>query len=302
MQKIIPHLWFDSEAEEAAQFYTSLFPGSATGRITHYGKEGYEIHGQPEGKVLTVEFKLAGYELIGLNGGPLFEFNPSVSFFVVCESEEEVNRLWEKLSEGGSVLMPLDRYDWSPRYGWVQDRFGLSWQLSLGKLEDVGQKITPTLMYVGKQAGRAEEALKLYTSIFKDSEVDGIFRYTGDEGPDKEGTVAHAQFSLTGEKFMVMDSAMEHHFAFNEAISLLVNCRSQEEVDYFWEKLTEGGEEGSCGWVKDKFGVSWQVSPVRLSEMLADPDAAKVGRVTNAFLQMKKFDIQKLEAAYAGRP
>lgn len=300
MQKIIPHLWFDSEAEEAIQFYTSLFPGSTTGKTTRYGKEGFEIHGQPEGKVMIVEFKLGGYEFIGLNAGPLFKFNPSISFFVVCETEEETNKLWENLSDGGSVLMPLDRYDWSGKYGWVQDRYGISWQLSLGKLEDVGQRITPSLMYVGDQAGRAEEAVNLYTSIFKNSEVDGISRYTGNEGPDKEGTVNHAQFSLNGEKFMVMDSAMEHRFTFNEAISLLVNCTTQEEVDYFWEKLSEGGEEGPCGWVKDKFGVSWQISPVRLSEMLADEDPAKVGRVTNAFLHMKKFDIQKLEEAFTG--
>src|SRR3546814_51531 len=137
--------------------------------------------------------------------------NPSISFFVVCESEEEVNRLWESLSEKGKILMPINQYPWSPRYGWLQDRYGLSWQLSLGKLEDVGQKITPSLMYVGKQAGRAEEALQLYTSIFKNSKIDGISRYTGQEGPDKEGTVNHAQFSLDGEKMMVMDKIGRAH-------------------------------------------------------------------------------------------
>lgn len=249
---------------------------------------------------MTVEFNLAGYELIALNAGPLFNFNPSISFFVVCDSEEEVNRLWETLSDRGMALMPLDRYDWSPRYGWVQDRYGITWQLSLGKLEDVGQKITPTLMYVGDQAGRAEEAVNFYTSVFKNSKIDGISRYTGNEGADPEGHVKHAQFSLDGEKFMVMDSALEHQFGFNEAISLLVSCDSQEEVDYYWKKLADGGEEGPCGWLKDKFGVSWQISPVRLVEMLYDPDPARVGRVTNAFMKMKKLDIATLEAAFAG--
>src|SRR3546814_18576448 len=122
MQKIIPHVWFDSEAEEAATFYASLFPGSERGRVTRYGKEGFEQHGQPEGKVMTAEFALAGYEFIALNGGPIFKLNPSISFFVVCESEGEVNRLWESLSEKGKILMPINQYHWSPRYGWLQDR------------------------------------------------------------------------------------------------------------------------------------------------------------------------------------
>lgn len=300
MQKIIPHLWFDSEAEEAVQFYTSLFPGSKTGHITHYGKEGFEIHGQPEGKVLTVEFELGGCQFMALNGGPLFKFTPAISFFVVCETAEEIDTLWQRLSEGGKALMDLDKYDWSEKYGWVQDRYGLSWQISLGRMEDVeGQKITPTLMYVGDH-GMAEEALNLYTTVFKGSDITGISRY-GPGTDQPEGTVMHAQFKLNGEVFMAMDSSSKYaDFTFNEAISLLIECESQEEVDYFWNKLSEGGEEGSCGWLKDKFGVSWQVSPTVLHKMLLDKDPEKVARVTKAFLQMKKFDIEQLEKVYRG--
>ncbi len=298
-QKIIPHLWFDSEAEEAANFYTSLFDNSSIGAKTHYGKAGFEIHGQPEGKLMTIEFELNGYKFIGLNAGPMFKFTPAISFFVVCETEEEIDRLWKEFSDGGTALMPLDKYDWSEKYGWVQDRFGLSWQLSLGKLEDVhGQKITPSLMYVDEN-GQAEEAVNLYTSVFKDSEIDGIMRYeAGQDQP--EGAVMHAQFKLNGEVFMAMDSSPDNaDFGFNEAISLLIQCESQDEIDHFW-RLSAVPESEQCGWLKDKFGVSWQVSPTILDKMLRDPDQEKVDRVTKAFLRMKKFDIEKLKEVYNG--
>jgi predicted 3-demethylubiquinone-9 3-methyltransferase (glyoxalase superfamily) len=300
-QRIVPHLWFDDRAEEAASFYASLFDDSAIGATTRYGKAGFEIHGRPEGSVMSVDFDIAGYELVALNGGPAFELTPAISFFVTCETEAEVDALWGALSEDGGVLMPLDRYDWSEKYGWVEDRYGLSWQVALGKLEDVGQKITPSLLFVGDRLGRAEEAVRRYTGIFEDSEITGILRYgPGEEGP--EGTMKHAQFRLDGETFMAMDGPGEHDFDFSEALSLLVRCGSQEEVDRLWEALGRGGDPAArqCGWLKDEFGVSWQVCPTVLQEMLRDPDAEKVERVTEAFLPMKKLDIPALERAYRG--
>lgn len=294
-------LWFDDQAEEAAQFYTSLFPDSGIDAVTRYGAAGYEIHKRPEGSVMTVEFRLSGMKFMGLNGGPHFKFNPSISYFVVCETAAETDELWKKLSEGGMVLMELDKYDWSEKYGWVQDRYGLSWQLSLGKLADTnGQKITPFIMYVQEQAGRAEEAVRFYTSIFEGSEIRGMLK-NGPGGNEPEGTVKHAQFNLAGQEFMAMDSK-PHHFFFNEAISFVIACKTQQEIDYYWNKLTEdGGQESVCGWLKDKFGVSWQVEPIQLAEMLKSPDKEKVERVTNAFLKMKKFDLKKLEAAFEGK-
>ncbi len=301
VQKITPCLWFDSNAEEAASFYTSLFDDSGIGGILRYGDEGHEITGKQAGSAMTVDFRLAGYRFTGLNGGPQFTFNPAISFFVMCESEAEVDALWEKLSMGGAALMELGKYDWSEKYGWVQDRFGLTWQIALGKIRDVGQKITPSLLFTGKQHGRAEEALELYTRIFDHSKVDGILRHAAGEG-EPEGTVKHAQFGLSHEKFMVMDSSLGHSFAFNEAISLQIACESQDEVDAFWARLTaNGGEEGPCGWMKDPFGVSWQVVPTVLQKLLSDPDPVKTQRVTRAFLQMKKFDIAALQRAYAGK-
>lgn len=301
LQRIVPHLWFADRAEEAARFYASLFDGSSVGATTRYGKAGFGIHGRPEGSVMTVEFELAGCDFIALNGGPVFEFTPAISFFVTCESEEEVDELWGGLSDGGGALLPLDRYPWSEKYGWVRDRYGLTWQVSLGDLEEVGRKIAPCLLFVGERHGRAEEAVTRYTAIFEDSEVTRIRRYGPDEeGP--EGTVKHARFRLDGETFMAMDGAGEHGFTFNEAVSLLVNCDSQEEVDRYWEELGRGGDPDArqCGWLKDEFGVSWQVSPTVLREMLLDPDPEKVARVTEAFLPMEKLEIPALEAAYRG--
>ncbi len=192
-QKIIPHLWFDDQAEEAVEFYSSHFDGSSQGRITHYPGEGQEIHGQPEGAVMTVEFKLAGYSMLALNAGPHFHFNPAISFFVVCESEQEIDTLWSALSDGGQALMPLDRYDWSEKYGWVQDRFGLTWQLALGDLSEVAQKITPSFLFVGEQR-QAEEAVKFYTSVFDNSDIVGILRYgPGEHLPHGQARAVHAE-------------------------------------------------------------------------------------------------------------
>ncbi|WP_236973902.1 VOC family protein [Membranihabitans maritimus] len=299
-QKIIPHLWFDFQANEASEFYTKLFPDSKIDAITRYPAEGQKVHGQPEGTVMTVNFDLSGYRFIALNGGPHFRINPSISFFVVCETIEEIDDLWKNLSKNGRVLMPINQYPWSEKYGWIQDQFGVSWQLSLGKHKDVNQKITPCLMFTGNQCGRAEEALNIYTNIFENSSVDGISRYDGTESQDKKGTIKHGQFSLGGEKMMVMDSAMDHPFNFNEGISLLIECNNQEEIDFFWDKLSEGGDPNAqqCGWLKDKFGVSWQVCPSELHIMLLDKDPEKVARVTNAFLQMKKFDLKVIQKIY----
>jgi predicted 3-demethylubiquinone-9 3-methyltransferase (glyoxalase superfamily) len=272
---IYPCLWFDGQARAAAEFYCKVFGNS---EIT-------------EDNSMVVSFNLNGQRFIGLNGGPMYKPNPSISFFVICETIKEIDHAWNKFTEEGSVLMPLDKYDWSEKYGWVQDKFGISWQLSFGKMEDVGQKFTPALMFANSQKGKAEQAINLYTSIFGNSAIAGILKYTAGEYGD-EGTVKHAQFKLGGHVFMAMDSSISHAFDFSEGISFIVECENQEEIDYYWNKLTEGGEESRCGWLKDKFGVSWQIIPAILPKLLSDPE--KAGRVTNAFLQMRKFDIEKL--------
>ena len=161
------------------------------------------------------------------------------------------------------------------------------------------QKITPFLWF----DNQAEEAAKFYTSVFKNSKVGKILRY--DEASAKAaggpvGSVVTIEFEIEGQKFTALNGGPD--FKFNESISFVVNCDTQKEVDYFWEKLTaDGGQESQCGWLKDKFGVSWQVTPTVLIEMLHDKDAKKSERVMNAMMQMQKIDIEKLQAAYAGK-
>ena len=231
----------------------------------------------------------------------MFSFNPSVSFYVVCEIEAEIDRLWAALAYDGKVMMPLGKYPWSDKYGWIQDKYGISWQLTLGRIDDVGQKISPVLMFTGKQHGKAETAIEFYTSLFANSGINLLERYVeGDDDP-AIGTVKHAQFRLDSQVFMAMDSSRMHGFAFNEAISLVVSCKSQSQVDHFWNRLlVEGGEELMCGWLRDRFGLVWQVIPVELFELLADPDPGRAERAAGAMMKMRKIEIEKIRQAANG--
>lgn len=293
MQKIVPHLWFDKEAVEAAEFYTSLFGNS---RI----KSRAILHNTPSGTTETVTIELAGHEFMLLSAGPLFSFNPSISFLIACDTKEEVDILWRRLSEGGTELMPLGAYPFSERYGWTEDRYGLSWQIMFTGADEIRQKITPTLLFTGDQSGNAEKAINYYASVFHNAKIDNILRYGKGEEPDREGTIKHASFMLEGQEFAAMDSAYAHGFTFNEAISIMVYCRDQEEIDYYWGKLSAVPEAEQCGWLKDRFGVSWQIVPIVMDEMMQTKDEEKLARVTEAFLKMKKFDIAKLKEAYDG--
>jgi predicted 3-demethylubiquinone-9 3-methyltransferase (glyoxalase superfamily) len=301
MQKITPHLWFDNQAEEAAQFYISLFPDSKIGTVTYYDKASALVSGQAEGSILTLEFELAGQQFAGLNGGPQFQFNPSISFHLKCATKNEVDELWNKLSDGGDILMPLAEYPFSERYGWCNDRYGVSWQVIFTGDIEIQQKITPVLMFVGDVCGNAEEAVNFYASVFDDANATIAARYGKGEAPDQEGTVRYAHFTLEGQEFGAMDSAQAHDFAFNEAISFLVDCKDQQEVDYFWNKLiADSGEESMCGWLKDRYGVSWQIVPQQLTAMLNAENKEKALQATKAMLQMKKIDIAALQKAFNG--
>ena len=277
--KLYPCLWFDGHAKSAAELYCKVFGNSQI------------LNDTP----MVVMFDLHGQKFMALNGGPMYTPNPSISFYVICETIEEVSHAWKDLLDGGSAMMPLDSYPWSEYYGWVQDKYGINWQLSYGKMDDAHQKFSPTLMFTNDHVGMAEQAIKFYTSVFDNSSIVGILRYAEDDN-DAEGMVKLAEFRLGNYLFMAMDSSFMHQFSFNEAISFVVNCDSQEEIDYYWGKLTaDGGQEGMCGWLKDKFGVSWQIVPTILHELLSDP--ARSERVTQAFLKMNKFDIELLKKA-----
>lgn len=293
MKKITTHLWFDKEAKEAAVFYTSVFKDSKI-------KSKAVLNDTPSGSVDIVDIDLMGQEFTLISAGPLFKFTPAVSFLVACDTKEEVDRLWGEFSKEGKALMELDSYPFSERYGWIQDKYGLSWQVMFMGDREVKQSITPTLMFVGDVCGKAEEAMNFYTSIFDDLRVGDIMRYEKGEEPDKEGTIKHAGFTLSGQEFAAMDSAHKYDFSFNEAISFMVHCKDQEEIDYFWEKLSAVPESEQCGWLKDKYGLSWQIVPDEMNKMLQGGTSEQIKRVTEAFLKMKKFDLAILRKAYEG--
>jgi predicted 3-demethylubiquinone-9 3-methyltransferase (glyoxalase superfamily) len=298
VQKIVPHFWFDKGAKEAAEFYCSFFPDSKVTSVT-------TLHDTPSGDVDTVSFELWGQKFMGIGAGPLFKFNPSISFFVNFDpsreenAREKLDAMWQKLSEGGNALMPLDKYPFSEWYGWIEDKYGISWQLILTDPDgDPRPPIVPSLMFVGDVCGKAEEAINFYLSVFKNSKKGIIARYPKGMEPDQEGTLMFSDFILENQWFAAMDSAHEHKFSFNEAISLMVYCDTQEEIDGYWEKLSAVPEAEQCGWLKDRYGVSWQIVPTAMDEMMSQGTPEQMRRVTEAFLAMKKFDLAELQKAY----
>lgn len=296
---IVPCLWFDDQAESAARFYQATFHDTRATAVSRYPESADNPPGKPRGSVLTVELELAGQRLSLLNGGPHFTINPSISFFVQVEAEEEVDRLFAALSDEGEVLMPLDRYPWSARYGWTKDRFGVSWQIIAQPADRIEAMIVPCLMFTGAWHGGAEEAMTAYRGIFPNARVCEIERYAEGEGPP--GTVKHGRFLLDGQPMIAMDSPIEHGFTFNEGISLQVMCADQAEVDHYWKALSEGGEQHPCGWLRDRFGVSWQVVPDAIAEWMASEDVEARDRAFQAMMGMKKLDLAALKAAFEGR-
>jgi len=296
--QIVPCVWLDDQAEPAAAFYARTFPGGRVGATSRYPTSGANPSGKPPGSVLTVEVELAGQPFTLLNGGPMFRPNPSVSFFVHAATPAEADRLWAPLADGGEPLMPLDTYPWSERYGWVKDRFGVTWQVMAGRRPPGGATIAPCLMFAGPIHRRAEEAMTFYTSVFPEGRIADVSRYAAGAGP--EGTVAHGRFLLAGQELVAMDAHGDHGFTFDEGLSLQVMCEDQATLDRSWEALARGGSHGPCGWLKDRFGLSWQVVPTSISRWMASGDVAARDRTFAAVMGMQKLDIAALERAFAG--
>lgn len=297
MNKITPHLWFDKEAKIAAEFYVSVFGGDSA--VTSV----IPLSDTPSGDVEVVTFRLLGHDFMSINAGPTFKINPSISFMVnfdpsqSADARQALDALWEKLANSGVVLMPLGQYPFSEHYGWIQDKYGVSWQLILtNPAGESRPAIIPSLLFTQSACGKAEEAMKLYTSVFKNSREGIIVRYASGQEPDREGTVIFEDYMLDRQWFAAMDSARAHDFSFNEAVSLVVHCEDQAEIDYLWNKLAANPDTGQCGWIKDRFGVSWQIVPVQMGELMGGSPEQR-SRVTQAFLKMKKLDIASLQHA-----
>jgi predicted 3-demethylubiquinone-9 3-methyltransferase (glyoxalase superfamily) len=276
--QIYPCLWFDGQAKEGADFYCSIFKNS---KVT-------------TNSPMVVNFELDGKKFMGLNGGPMFKINPSISIFATFESIDETNFIWNKLMNGGKALIEIDKQDWSARYGWLQDKFGLTWQISVVNNQGDKAKITPSMLFTNDKFGKAEEAINFYTSTFDNAKIDQISHYP--ENTPFGGKVMYAEFNLRQYDFIAMDGPGNHEYAFNEGVSIVVNCKNQIEIDHYWNTLSgNGGQESQCGWLKDKFGVSWQIIPTVLGELMSNPEKGQ--RVMQVVMQSKKFDIEKLKNA-----
>lgn len=279
-QKIVPHLWFDKEAVEAAELYASVFPDSEVGEVT-------TLEDTPSGECDVIGFTIMGFDVMAISAGPRFRFTPAISISVQCDTEEEIDRYWAALVEGGEVLMELQQYPFSQKYGWLSDRYGVNWQFNLAPSE---QKVHIFLSFVQENFGKAREAMELYISVFG-GEIEHTFPY-----PDDQDHLAHAVFSLAGQELMAMESGFDHQWNFNEAVSLVVRCDDQAEIDEYWEKLSAVPEAEQCGWLEDRYGVSWQIVPANMGELLARNPETTVP----AMLEMKKIDIAALERAGDG--
>lgn len=276
LQSIGTCLWFDGKAKEAALYYKEVF-----GDV--------EIISE---NPMAVVYQIFGRRFMNLNGGPGFNINPSISFFLSMENEAKTQSLWEKLTVDGKILMPLNKYPWSDKYGWCADKYGVNWQLMLGHKSK--SKLMPNMLFTGQQNGKANEAIHFYTNLFKGASVINIDTYKKGE-PDTEGNIKYAQFELNELSFGAMDSSAPHQFSFNEAVSFIITVDTQEEIDYYWNYLIQNGAPGKCGWLKDKFGISWQVVPTCLGKFMTNPATAP--KAAYAFLQMSKFIIADLEKA-----
>lgn len=277
MQRIVPNIWFDHTAEEAAQFYTSVFPDGRIVQVQHYPSEGLpDFQAGMAGQPVTVEFEIGGYRMMGINAGAEFAPNPSVSFFVHfdpadADAHARLDELWARLSEGGTALMPLQSYDFSPHYGWIQDRYGVSWQLMVGGPGGEPRSfIMPSLMFGHTAQGKAKEAIGFYTWLFA-GDLGTVSLYPDGAG-SSAGQVMYADFRLGEEWFAAMDAA-DQTFTFTPGVSLLVWCDGQKELDRYWEQLSAVPEAEQCGWCVDRFGLSWQLVPDNLNELMTRPNA-----------------------------
>lgn len=293
MQKIVPSLWFDHVAADAATFYTEVLPGATVTDTQYYPTEGLlDFQQEFAGKELTVEFEVHGYRFVAINAGPEFRVNPSVSFMLNFDpsrderAREHLDGVWAALSDGGTELMPLGEYEFSPHYGWIQDRFGVSWQLIL--TDAAGEPrpfVIPNVLFGGAAQNRAGEAMEYYTSVFEGARTGDVWRYPDAVGPAPAGSIMFGELNLFGQWFALMDSAVEQDFTFNPGVSLMLQCEDQEELERYWHELSAVPEAEQCGWLVDRFGLSWQVVPANMSELMQAPGSFE------KLLAMRKIEI-----------
>lgn len=287
MQTIIPHLWYDTEAKEAVAFYVELFGGKIDWT--------YTITDTPSGDSDLIQFQLGDMTLAAISAGPYFKLNESMSLMVNVASKDEVTRLYQALSEGGRVLMPLGEYPFSPYYVWLEDRFGLSWQLSYTPDLDKPYQFDICLLFSQEQVGLAQPMLDYYKDKLPQASVGQLSYYGEGEAAVETAKLNYAELLVAGQKMIVMDHGYGGEASFNEAFSLMVYVDSQDELNFYYDLLSAVPEAEMCGWVKDQFGISWQIVPRMLMEAYDTASPETVKAVNDAVLQMRRLDFDQIK-------
>ncbi len=295
--RIIPNIWFDGTALEAAEFYAGVFRDLAITKIVTYPEDGLpDSQAHMAGRPLTVDIEIHGRALSLINAGPEFRPNHSISFLLNFDpvafgddgddvakradlAREYLDEIHDALIDGGESLMELGEYPHSPRYAWIRDRYGVTWQLMLTNPEGEPRPfLTPAFMFGGPNQDKAREATDFWISVIDDSERGALVTYD-------HGAVMFTDFRLAGGWFAAMDSAVPQDTVFDEAISLMVECAAGEELDRVWDALSSDPAAEQCGWCRDRYGLSWQVVPDTMDELMARPGAY------GALMAMKKIDV-----------
>lgn len=304
MDPIVPNIWHDRTAAEAAAFYTGAFRQARETTRSHYPAEGLpDFQKAFAGEVVGIDLEIHGRPLALINADDIFRPNPSAAFMlhfsphIADDPRAYLDEVHDRLSVGATTLMPLDEYPFSPRYAWIEDRYGVSWQLFLSE-PDVPARpfLVPALMFCGPAQNRAAEAVATYTSLFLGSEVGTVATYPEQTGPATAGSYMYSDFRLgpgsddprTDEWLTAMDSGVEQPFTFTEGFSLMVKADGQEDLDRLWAVLSTDPSAEQCGWCRDEFGMSWQVVPRDLEDLMARPGAYA------RLMEMKKIDIAAL--------
>lgn len=248
---------------------------------------------KPVGSTMTVLFSIYDFTILALNGGGMFTPNPSLSFMVHCTEQSEVDHLWHALHVGGKVLMELGSYDFSERYCWIEDKYGVSWQI-MHTNTPPKEKITPCLLFVNKVFGKAKEAMDTYVRIFGEESSINFMTSYGEKDPEHPEAVLFADYSLWGQTFVAMDSSYPHEFNFSEGVSFVITCKDQSEIDYFYDNLSHHPDAEMCGWLKDKYGVSWQLVTKDVETMLSGPHGKEV---MATLMKMKRINVEDLKKA-----
>ena len=294
MQRIVPNIWCQGNADDVASYYTAVLPDTSAEVVASYPTENLpDFQRAFAGLPLVVDVTVSGYRIRLINAGDEYRPTPALSFILNMdplafrggteEASARIATIWDALSDGGEIRMPLGEYPHSKLYGWVEDRFGVNWQLMLS--DPAGEPrpaLMPQFLFTGATA-QAQQAIDVYTGLFPGSGPGLVVPH-----PGEAGGILFAEFTLAGQWFSAMDGGTVHDFTFTPGLSLEIDCADQQEIDKLWGALSAVPEAEQCGWLVDRFGVSWQIVPHNMGELLQHPGAYQ------RMLNMKKIVVADL--------